>query len=334
MDSLPDEILLYIFHYMNLYPMASVRVVNRSCNVVSKEYTYSSNPRIRGSLRHWATCFPKLKMASIRGRPIHVPDLVYIRHVETLDMSLCTPPFPYDIFSTFYNLKSLNLEHCTRDWRSFSDKVFNHLTGLTELRISDNSFLTNAGIRNLIHLEKLYLHNCDGIDNDGLSTLTKLRELDMYYMDLITDDLFKSFVHLTTLTMSFGNISTKGICHLKKLTYLHVSGCSHVNHCQGFQHLPLQKLYLTYCRISDDDMTYLSHIPNISLYGNSFVKGTQFHQLTHVESLSIFKLPIPNEILKVINLRKLKMFNMYDCHVSSEIKEKLTIELSTIFHTD
>ena len=336
MDSLPEELLLNTFHYLDLYEMARVRLLNRCCRGVSKEYTLSSPYRIRGSLRHWKTCFPKITSINIQYRTsINPEELLWVRDIESLHMAFCEGRLPIDIFSTFSNLKMLDIQYCSKSWLHNIDEMLGHLTGLTDFRISENHHLTDAGIRQLVNLEKLYIHNCANITNTGLAPLTKLVELDMYNMYFLTDDLFKSFVNLTDLKMTFGKISTAGICHLKKLKRLYVMGCHRVSHCQGFQHLPLQNVHITNCSIPDENMGYLSHVPIVSFYGVTYLSGTHFSQLTNTHTLSIFKLNIEKEMVEdIVKMTTLKKMNMYDCYMSPEIKQQLKLALPSILHTN
>jgi len=334
MDSIPDDLLLYTFHCLDLYDMPKVRKINRTCRTLSKEYSLPSNRRISGSLHHWSTCFPKLKTANIKYRPTITPEeLIAIRHVEVLDMSFCTQRLPDNMFSTFSNLKVLDIQHCCKSWSGFTDKCFAHLTGLTELRLCDNHYLSDDGIGQLVNLEILYIHSCIRITNAGLSPLTKLTHLNLYHMDLLTDDLFKSFVHLTRLDMTFGKISTVGITHLTKLTHLTVMGCANIRDLQGCQHLPLQKVDVTYCCITDDDMKHISHASTVTFYDTPYIIGSRFSDLTNVSQLSVYKLCLDDSVLNVSTLKKLKVFNMYDCRVLYKIKQQLA-KAFPMFHTD
>jgi len=336
METLPEELLLDTFHYLDLYEMVRVRGLNRCCHGVSKEYALSSPYRIRGSLRHWRTSFPKLTSINIQYRTILPPEeLLWVSDVESIHMAFCGERLPVGIFSTFSNLKVLDIQYCSQSWLNHIDEMLVHLTNLTEFRISENGHLTDAGIRQLVNLEKLHIHNCANITDTGLAPLTKLVQLDMYNMYYLTDDLFKSFVHLTDLKMTFGRISTTGICHLKKLNRLYVMGCSRVSHCQGFQHLPLQNVHITNCAIPDENMCYLSHVPIVSFYGVTYLGGTHFSQLTNTHTLSIFKLSIEKEMVEdIIKMRHLKKMYMYDCYMPPEIKQQLKHVLPSILHTD
>jgi hypothetical protein len=329
MNSLPDELVLSIFHFLDLYAMAYVRRITHSYKLIAQDYSLSTMTRIRGSLRDWKTSFPKLKTANIRSRKKITPnDLSYLQDVEYLDMYHCVQLFHPDTFSNFSNLKCLDIQHGI-----FTDNIFDHLIGLTKLCICNNKCITDSGIKKLVNLEKLYIHNCWNITNEGLSGLTKLVELNTYNMGF-TDDLFKSLVNLTHLEITFEKISTAGICQLQHLTYLTVHGCSHVNTCNGFQHLPLNKLHITCCPINDNDMTYINHIHSIQFYDTPYIHGEQFDQLTHVRNLSVFKLSIWDGVINVCTLKNLTCLNMYDCRQSPEITEKLMISLSSKFHTD
>ncbi len=334
METLPEELLVDTFHYLDLYEIARARLLSRCYRGVSKEYTLSSPYRIRGRLRHWRTCFPKVTSINIQYRDRIAPEeLLCIRDIESLHMAFCGQQLPIDIFSTFSNLKVLDIQHCSMLWLNHIDEMLAYLTGLTVFRISQNHHLTDAGIRQLVNLEKLYIHNCDNITNRGLSPLTKLVELNTYNMDNLTDDLFKSLVNLTQLHMTFGKISTEGICHLKKLEWLYVMGCPRVSHCQGFQHLPLRTVHITNCAIPDENMCYLSHVPVLSFYGVTHLTGTHFSQLTHAHMLSIFKLHIDKKIVDdIVKMPHLKKMYMYDCYISPEIKQQLKLVLPILKH--
>lgn len=336
METLPEELLIHMVHFLDIYEVARVRRLDRCGRNVSKEYTLSSPYRIRGYLRHWRTCFPKLTSINIHYRTrIATEELLCVRDIESLHMAFCEQRLPIDIFSTFSNLKVLDIQYCSKSWLNNIDDMLVHLTGLTDFRISENRNITNAGIRQLVNLEKLYIHNCDNITNTGLAPLTKLVKLDMYNMYFLTDDLFKSLVNLIDLKMTFGKISTAGICNLKKLKRLYVMGCSRVTHCQGFQHLPLQNVHITNCSIPDENMCYLSHIPIVSFYGVTNLSGTNFSKLTNTHSLSIFKLYIEKEMVEdIVKMPNLKKMYMYDCYVSSEIRQQLKLALPSILHTE
>ncbi len=325
MDSLPEELLLDTFHFLNLHEMARVRSTNHCGLRLSKAYTLPSEHRVRGPLRHWRTSFPKLTTIHIQYRKKMPPEeLLCIRDITELHMSWCEAPLPVGIFSTFSNLRVLDIQYCSQSWLGRIDEMLVHLTDLTDFRISNNRHLTDAGIQQLVNLEKLYIHNCTNITNEGLFHLIHLVELNMYNMFNLTDEVFKSFSNLTKLHMTFGNISTEGICYLKKLKWLYVMGCARVSHCQGFQHLPLAHVHLTNCSIPDENMRYLSHVAVLSFYGVTYLGGTQFSNLTNAHTLSIFKLTIENEMVEdIVKMPNLKEMYMYDCYVSPEIKQQL-----------
>lgn len=331
MESLPEELLLDTFHFLDLPYMSRVRRINRCCHRVSKSYTFPSEYRVRGPLRNWRTSFPKLTTLNIQNR-IRMPpeELFWARDVTSLNLSSCEEKLPTNIFATFSNLKVLDIQYCSKSWRNF-DEMLSHVTGLTELRVSDNHYVTDAGIGQLVHLQKLYIHNCSLVTDKGLAPLTQLTELDLYNMYNLTDDLFKSFVHLTDLKMTFGGISTAGICNLKKLKKLFVMGCSRVSDCQGLQDLPLEKVHFSSCCIPDENMRYLSHVPVLSFYGVTYLGGSHFSQLTKTHTLSLFKLHLEEDMVESIaKMPNLKKTYMYDCYVSSEIKQQLRTVLPNL----
>jgi hypothetical protein len=334
METLPEELLVDTFQFLQLYYMAGVRRINRGCYRASKEYSLPCHSLVRGSLQHWRKAFPKLTSLNMTYRTkMSTEEFLSVRDVVSLDMACCQQPLPADIFSTFSNLKVLDIQYCSKSWTGNINDVFPYLTGLTEFSVSDNHYMTDTGIRQLVNLRKLYIHNCDKITNEGLAPLTQLVDLDLYNMYNLTDELFQSLVNVTKLHMTFGNISTEGICHLKKLKWLYVLGCSRVSHCQGFQHLPLQTVHLSSCAIHDENMVYLSHVHTLSFYGVTYLQGTNFSKLTHAHTLSIFKLHIDKEIVDdVVKMPCLKKMYMYDCYISPDVKQELKLVLPNLHH--
>jgi hypothetical protein len=133
--------------------------------------------------------------------------------------------------------------------------------------------------------------------------------------------------------MTFGKISTVGITHLTKLTHLTVMGCANIRDLQGCQHLPLQKVDVTYCCITDEDMKHISHASMVTFYDTPYIKGARFSDLTNVNHLSVYKLCLDDSVLNVSTLKKLKVFNMYDCRVLYKIKQQLA-KAFPMFNTD
>jgi hypothetical protein len=161
------------------------------------------------------------------------------------------------------------------------------------------------------------------IDWPGQISLISIENFARAFTNLLSSGTL-GVVHVYDEHMTFGNISTEGICYLKKLKWLYVMGCARVSHCQGFQHLPLAHVHLTNCSIPDENMCYLSHVAVLSFYGVTYLGGTQFSNLTNAHTLSIFKLTIENEMVEdIVKMPNLKEMYMYDCYVSPEIKQQL-----------
>ena len=336
MNSLPVELLRLCHTFLDLFNMTRLRCTNKVSCLCSRDYSASTKTIcVDGPLHLWHSSFPKLTHLNVRSqKKLTNDDFRNLSHITWLDLAFCDQDtISHHMFSYLPRLRYLDLKHSLRYMRDIS---FDNLIGLEELYISDNHLITDEGLQKLVNLKKLYLHNCSKITNQGLAKCTHLEDLDMYNMHHINDELCESLVNIKRLSLTFGWITTKGICHFKKLETLTMLSSCGLDTFKGFQDL----VHLTYvnislCSITDEDLKYISHVPKVALYGIAKINGYGFKYLTNVQYLDAIKMPLHEEPLqRIVDLRKLKRFNMYQCYVSPEIKEILSNALPGVFHTE
>jgi hypothetical protein len=295
--------------------------------------------QLKCNLREYNKTFPNAKYANIRNRHnISGDDFKYLSKVEILDMSLCIQSSINDrSFRYLSNIRDLNLQGACGHWigHHFTDSIFDHFSNLERLYIDENHVITNEGIKKLISIKDLTIHNCMNIGDDGLLNLTTLEKLNIYNLNKLTDNAFVNLTNIVQLDMTFGNISDVGICHLTKIQILNFLSCEKIKCVNYNKLLELESISICDKHITDDDLISLSDIPNVSLYGCN-IDGNGLKYLTNCYNISIYKSDIIDKnldhLLKLININQI---NIYRCKlISREKKSELKSVFGKKFNTD
>ncbi len=312
---LPFDIFVRIYNILSIADLKKYRLLSRSYKDVSF-YETSSMVHVRGPIQKWKRVFPKIHRISLKSRSdVTDEDIQDLKYVHSLDIYRCLQlTLSGHVFKPMHSLRELYLEGCSSYWgRKMNNDIFDELTQLTRFSIDNNHFITDAVLSKLSQLTYLYIHNCPLIGNAGLFTMKNLTELDMYNIDNITNDVFVHLPNITQLKISLGNITTQGILHLTKLSSLSIMGV--MINCEHFDTLTrLKYLNVTHGPIADEHMKYLRNIPVINFYGCQRIHGKHFDDLTNVETLSLFELPLdPAHLCTLSKLTNVKKIYMYRC---------------------
>ena len=328
---LPFDIFVRIYNILSISDLKKYRLLSRSHKDVSF-YETSSMVHVRGPIQKWKRVFPKIHRISLKSRSdVTDEDIQDLNYVHSLDIYRCLQlTLSTHVFKSMHSLRELYLEGCCSYWgRKMNNDIFDELTQLTRFSIDNNHFITDEVLSKLNQLTYLYIHNCPLIGNAGLCTMKNLTELDMYHIDNITNDVFVHLPNLTHLKITFGNITTRGILHLPKLTSLSLVGA--MINCEHIDTLPrLKYLSVAYGPIADEHMKYLCNVPEISFYGCDRIHGAHFDDLTKVESLSMYELPLdPKHLGTLCKLTNVKKINMYRCRTITQSSiDSLSIPIS------
>lgn len=298
-----------------------------------RQFYRGSMTRIKCSLKEYNITFPNATIANIRERSNIVDDdFKYISMIKTLDMSLCKTKSITDAsFRYLTNIRDLNLQGACGHWiggHHFTDEAFNYLGDLLKFYIDDNHVITNRGIKKLIKIKDLTIHNCSNIGDDGLCNLTSLLRLDIYNLYKLTDEGLKNLTNLEELHMTFGNITDIGISYLVNVKKIYLLACKQIK-CKNFICLPkLEYLSLCHTQITDEDFVSLSNLLNISIYGCK-INGNGLQYLTRCKIISIYESPIVDDQLDYLyTLKDLIKVNIYRCNLITRNKKN---ELKSVF---
>jgi Leucine-rich repeat (LRR) protein len=242
MDTLADELILYICKYLNTQDKLSViKTCKKIYNLKSEILTtmcLSSITRVDSSISN----FCNLKCIDL-----------YNSSIDELPTS----------FETLIHLQSLNLCH-TRI------KVVSNLPrNLLYLDISDNDF--NCIPSSIIHLDKLQSLTCSWNNIDDIECLHNLNviELNISHNDITS--ITRLPAHLQYLDASFNCLTSINIpdtiieLNISMNNLSTLSGCINVEHLnaignelKSIPNAPYKKLYLT-----SNNINYLAFYPNL-----------------------------------------------------------------------
>lgn len=301
-------------------------------NSILVKERYKGTMEQLSSLKKWSITFPNARAVNIRGSKIPGSDFNYMIKVEKLDMSLCRQSsITNDSFQHLSALRHLNLQGACGHWNGahhFTDALFDYLSKLETLYIDDNHVITDNGIKKLVNIRDLTIHNCGNI-GDGISALHTLRKLSMYNLRKVTNDAFKSLIGIEDLSITFMNVTDVAISYLINLVKLNIMSCDNLK-CVGFDNLKnLKSVDIVHGSIIDSDLASLSNVNSLSFYGcninGSGLRGLKF------KSLTIYESPIDDNL----TVDKDICLNIYRCRlITPSKKRELALMLGNRFNTD
>lgn len=306
---LPDELCRYLMMYLDTKAVIHYRCVNSSFRSASRYHT-PHWAYIRGPLRYLVASFSLRTLHLSLPRKYTEEDISHLSNLESLKLrthfqNAIQPSY----FKYLSRLTSLDLS-CGEG--NLDDSSCVYLTRLTHLWLDGNR-VTDQGICQLKNLTYLSIHNTNGVSDKGLSALTQLTTLDMYNMYHVTNDLCSHLTNLEDLSMTFGNITHRGVCTLTRLKKLRLTGC-HFPSLEGLETLPLTDVSITYSNIHDDQFRHLPQISTLFLFGNDHFTGEGFKYLTNVQRITCYKIKLKERYRNSTDhLAKLTSYYEYDC---------------------
>ena len=327
MDSIPEDVLRSMVPWFLTEDVLRIRCVSTTTRTMCQHHIISKYP-IKGRLRYWKSSFPYLKTAAFtRPRSFIEEDFIHMKDIDTLKMTSKFNGIHPSYFKHLTRLTSLNLQGSNI---KISAYTFYQLTSL-----SVDYDLSNEDLRQFTQLTYLSIRNLPHICY-GMHTLVNLRTLDLYNIQDLTDEVFNFIPHLEHLSMTFGELSTRGISKCKQLKTLHVIGGSQMHTLKGLETLPLlHTVHITYGKIDDSDMAYVSHIRKLVLYDTTRIQGHGLQYLANLEYLAMYEIPFLDEGISCLLTLPIRNIYMYRCReVSLNKKKELTNRLSGRFHSD
>lgn len=292
MFSLPHDVLIIILQEATIKDACHVSLTNKEHNALIKKEYKGSNEVISCSLKRWNTTFPNARYLNIRNKKnITGSDFKYLSMVEILNMSLCEQQSVTDhSFRSLSNLKDLNLQGACGHWiggHHFTDALFDSLKDLEKFYIDNNHVITNRGIKKLVNIRDLTVHNCSNI-TDGISALITLKKLSIYNLRM-TDDMFKPLINIEELSMTFIDVTEVAISYLTNIKKFKNLSCKNIKYTNFDKLRHLINVDITHCKIQC--LTSLSNIKKVSLYGCS-VHNNDITYLTDAKGMIMKKCPV------------------------------------------
>jgi Leucine-rich repeat (LRR) protein len=327
------ELIGYTLQWLNMRSVLHVRAVNKVHKDSAQYYTTPSFIKVFVNVSWFTQTFPLLTKITTKDlKNMTDQDFECMSKIQHLNMNYSNIKFITDHCFKPTSLKELHLKGCYQYRHHFTDEMFSYVSGLKVFSIDDNHVITNKGLKQLIHLEDLYISNCSNISNEGFQC-PNLIKLWLYNVG-ITDDVFGQLPNLQNLNLTFGQITSHGICKLKKLKRLDL--ICNIPSLQGLETLPnLTSVSISCCAMLDENVTYLANVEYVSLYECCNITGKYLNHLHRLKQLSIHHLPI--EIVHLIPLQFIKplpLISIYNCKFNADCKITMHNIFGKNFKTD
>lgn len=214
------------------------------------------------SLQRWT----HLTSLNVRGNPSIVTEADLMRLTNLTKLKGCDKAVTGRAVRALPLLKTLQLRFS--DCPTVTDDVLSTLTGLTELYLPGNRYITDVGLRSLTCLRKLCLKYNENITDDALSTLHNLRSLSLEQNDHITDASLRVLTGLTKLDLNENaRITDDALSCLTGLTWL----------C----------LYRNKNTITDHSLSRLTALTHLTILGNKHITEAALFCLTRLTYIDI-----------------------------------------------
>ncbi|XP_010437375.1 PREDICTED: disease resistance protein RRS1-like [Camelina sativa] len=234
LESLPYE--LRLLHWEN-YPLKSLPQEFDPCHLIELNMPYSQLHKLWEGTKN----LEKLKMVRLcHSRQLtEIDDICKAQNVELIDLQGCTKLQSFPAMCQLQHLRVVNLSGC-REIKSFPEVSPNieelHLqgTGIRELPISLVTLSQQAKLnRELSNLLTEYSGVSDALNVERVTSLIKNNSSNQHLNKLVCLNM-KDCSHLGSLPH---------MVDLESLKVLNMSGCSGLEHIQGFPR-NLKELYL------------------------------------------------------------------------------------------
>lgn len=280
-----------------------------------------------------------------------------LKKLKMLDLNIfVNKPIDISIFREI-NIDTLKLSSCNSlDYSPINDIKSLKYLAINDLKINDLSF-----INKLVHINEIYIGDCNIYSLNGISNLSKIEYFTCYMCKYLTDiSEISKLINLYELDLSssFSLINIDSLHYLKKLQFLNLNKCSLINNILSISNLNLKYLNLIGCHSLYDikilpsslkilllnntnitDLNFLNNLSNINYLDlSNCVKIYDFKSLSCLDSLNYLNLFNTNfndtKIISELKIQELYINNCKYIQSFKYLKNMISLNILSINFND
>lgn len=267
MNSLPNEILVHIFAYLDYQNLIRLERVCHLYHLLVRSY-------------HWNILVPatNFEMLTFLKSKYQFHNYDYTYYPYTLDQFIENEKYHY----TGYDFRII-ASHVTDQF------IMDHLNILERAKyvgLGMCSQITDTSIRLLKNVKEMDLAGCNNITDASVSLLGNANILDLSMCTNLTDASIIHLKNVHTLTLFGLKITDDSVRHLRGVRKLCISNSPYITDVSIKRLTYLTSLIMNDCqRITDRSLTFLIHLKELSIEDCRGITGTF---LDHLPRLQLF----------------------------------------------